>query len=64
LQEIGPTHGIVNFNFAKIKKFKYNENIIFEDVVEIVIHEMMHILGFSAPRYIDWINKETGNKYE
>ena len=53
---LGPTHGIVNFNFGKIKKYEYEKNIVFEDIVEIVIHEMMHILGFSTLRYKDWMD--------
>ncbi|EGR33747.1 leishmanolysin family protein, putative [Ichthyophthirius multifiliis] len=59
LKGIGPTHGLINFNLNQLSEnFKENYDIQFEDLVEIVIHEMTHILGFSNLDMPNWVNSQ------
>ncbi|EGR34062.1 leishmanolysin family protein, putative [Ichthyophthirius multifiliis] len=56
LDVIGPTHGQVNFNLGLLGRKNMQDPVEFEDLMEIVIHEMTHILGFSdsdIPRWVD-----------
>ncbi|EGR33955.1 leishmanolysin family protein, putative [Ichthyophthirius multifiliis] len=56
LDGIGPTHGQVNFNLGILGTKNMQDPVEFEDLMEIVIHEMTHILGFSnndIPRWVD-----------
>lgn len=40
------------------------DNIIkFQKGVKIVVHELIHILGFSSDSIQNWINPDTGNVY-
>ncbi|EGR26870.1 leishmanolysin family protein, putative [Ichthyophthirius multifiliis] len=52
---IGPTHGSINFNLDKMPKFEQNAFIEFEDLMEVVIHEITHVLGFSDHDMSKWI---------
>jgi leishmanolysin len=56
LPKIGPTHGIVNFNYGILNGYKFNDNQQFEDLMEIVIHEMTHVMGFSGDDVENWID--------
>ncbi|EGR26885.1 leishmanolysin family protein, putative [Ichthyophthirius multifiliis] len=55
---LGPTHGEVNFNLQFIKDKNLNDPIQFEDLMEVIIHEITHILGFSNDDIPLW---ETSN---
>lgn len=48
LRTLGATHGQVNFNFGALKNYAFGNPIVFDDLVEIVIHEITHVLGFSG----------------
>ncbi|EGR26887.1 leishmanolysin family protein, putative [Ichthyophthirius multifiliis] len=52
----GPTHGLVNFNLAELEQIELDDAIEFEDLIEIVIHEITHILGFSDEDIPKWVN--------
>ncbi|EGR30167.1 leishmanolysin family protein, putative [Ichthyophthirius multifiliis] len=52
---IGVTHGSINFNLEKMPLFKQNALIEFEDFLEVIIHEMTHVLGFSENDIERWV---------
>jgi len=39
------------------------KDFIFEELFELILHEMMHMFGFSGSKYRYWINPETGREY-
>ncbi|EGR30052.1 leishmanolysin family protein, putative [Ichthyophthirius multifiliis] len=58
LNRLGPTHGTVNFNFGLLTSKNLEDPIMFEDLMEIVIHEITHILGFSNSDISRWVNSD------
>ncbi|EGR26890.1 leishmanolysin family protein, putative [Ichthyophthirius multifiliis] len=52
---LGPTHGEVNFNLNLMGKKNINDPIEFEVLMELLIHEITHILGFSNLDIPKWI---------
>ncbi|EGR34483.1 leishmanolysin family protein, putative [Ichthyophthirius multifiliis] len=58
IDNLGPTHGTVNFNIGLLATKNLHDPIEFEDLMEIVIHEMTHILGFSDDDVPKWINSK------
>ncbi|EGR29674.1 leishmanolysin family protein, putative [Ichthyophthirius multifiliis] len=58
IDNLGPTHGTVNFNLGLLAAKNLEDPVEFEDLMEIVIHEMTHILGFSDNDVPKWINSK------
>ncbi|EGR26906.1 leishmanolysin family protein, putative [Ichthyophthirius multifiliis] len=58
LDVLGPTHGQVVFNLGQLKSQNISNPIEFEDLMEIVIHEIIHILGFMGTDIPKWVNKQ------
>ncbi|EGR27784.1 leishmanolysin family protein, putative [Ichthyophthirius multifiliis] len=58
LQGLGPTHGEVNFNLAQLKSQNISDAIQFEDLMEIVIHEITHVLGFMDTDIPKWVTSD------
>ncbi|EGR26888.1 leishmanolysin family protein, putative [Ichthyophthirius multifiliis] len=56
IDRLGPTHGTVNFNLGLLAAKNLEDPIEFEDLMEIVIHEITHILGFSDDDVKRWVN--------
>lgn len=56
LEGIGPSHGVVNFNYGLLRSYNYTDPIVFQDLVEIIIHEITHVLGFSGSTIKYWVN--------
>ncbi|EGR26889.1 leishmanolysin family protein, putative [Ichthyophthirius multifiliis] len=57
IDRLGPTHGTVNFNLGLLAAKNLQDPIVFEDLMEIVIHEITHILGFSDNDIPRWVNQ-------
>ncbi|EGR33921.1 leishmanolysin family protein, putative [Ichthyophthirius multifiliis] len=58
IKGIGPTHGQITFNFELITKSKkLDDPIEFSNLVDTVIHELIHVLGFNAQSYTKWVDK-------
>ncbi|EGR29162.1 leishmanolysin family protein, putative [Ichthyophthirius multifiliis] len=55
---LGPTHGTVNFNLGILTTKNMEDPIIFEDLMEIIIHEIAHVLGFSDGDANRWVNSD------
>jgi len=57
----------VNFGYIVLDtdnmRFGDGSNRNFEMNYEHVVHEALHILGFSTELYETWINPSTGNPY-
>ncbi|EGR33990.1 leishmanolysin family protein, putative [Ichthyophthirius multifiliis] len=64
IERLGPTHGQVTFNFSKLETKDLNDPIQFKDLMQIVIHEMTHILGFSYADIPKWVNSEKNHHTE
>ncbi|EGR26891.1 leishmanolysin family protein, putative [Ichthyophthirius multifiliis] len=58
IDRLGPTHGTVNFNLGLLAAKNLQDPIVFEDLMEIVIHEMTHVLGFSDNDVPRWVNSK------
>ncbi|EGR26883.1 leishmanolysin family protein, putative [Ichthyophthirius multifiliis] len=54
LDGLGPSHGLINFNLAEILELELTDFIELKDLIEIVIHEITHILGFSEDDIPKW----------
>ncbi|EGR32691.1 leishmanolysin family protein, putative [Ichthyophthirius multifiliis] len=54
----GPSHGLINFNFAEIVNIELTDYIEYKNLIEIIIHEITHILGFSDDDMPKWINSK------
>ncbi|EGR33972.1 leishmanolysin family protein, putative, partial [Ichthyophthirius multifiliis] len=59
LNGLGPTHGEVNFNISSLKFTNWDNHSEFKDLLQTVIHEITHILGFTYSDIPKWI---TSNK--
>ena len=55
-------YGRIRVNMGRVGKNYSNKG--FEEDINLVIHEMLHILGFSPGLYSKFINPKTGNYYE
>ncbi|EGR29169.1 leishmanolysin family protein, putative [Ichthyophthirius multifiliis] len=55
---LGPTHSRINFNLGQLDNKNINQPDIFEDLIEIVIHEITHVLGFSKKFINKWVNTD------
>ncbi|EGR30053.1 leishmanolysin family protein, putative, partial [Ichthyophthirius multifiliis] len=55
---VGPSHGQITFNLGQLEEKDLNEKYIFQDILEIVIHEMTHVLGFSEHSIPLWIQSD------
>ncbi|EGR32308.1 leishmanolysin family protein, putative [Ichthyophthirius multifiliis] len=58
LDILGPTHGDVNFNLSSLQGKKWDDPIEFNNLIEIVIHEITHILGFSYTDIPRWVTTD------
>ncbi|KAL4478294.1 hypothetical protein ABPG72_009530 [Tetrahymena utriculariae] len=56
LRTLGPSHGTVNFNLGLLRNYEFANPIVFNDLVEIVTHEITHVLGFSGNDVQYWVN--------
>ncbi|EGR33994.1 leishmanolysin family protein, putative, partial [Ichthyophthirius multifiliis] len=57
-----PTFGRVNFNLRYMDKLG-KDHKSFENYLEITIHEILHVIGFSANLMYYWIDPETNEPY-
>ena len=57
---VGPNFGRVKYNFGNFASLD-NSNSEFEEIFEITIHELTHIMGFSGGSVKYWANPSTGN---
>jgi hypothetical protein len=55
----GPLFGRINFNPLALKDIDLENNDIFEYWTEVIMHEIMHILGFSYPSIPYWVDPST-----
>ncbi|EGR29768.1 leishmanolysin family protein, putative [Ichthyophthirius multifiliis] len=55
-------YGVIMVNLDKI--LQQNTNPGFKSDLNVILHEMLHILGFSRGLYRYWINPQTGNYYD
>ncbi|EGR29170.1 leishmanolysin family protein, putative [Ichthyophthirius multifiliis] len=58
LKGLGPTHGRLNFNIAKLVNLDMTDSIAFDDLFQIVVHEMTHILGFTGTSIANWVTTD------
>ncbi|EGR33996.1 leishmanolysin family protein, putative [Ichthyophthirius multifiliis] len=58
-----PTFGRVNFNLTNMDKFGGDPES-FENDLETTIHEILHVVGFSANAMYYWINPETNEPFK
>ncbi|EAR98413.2 leishmanolysin family protein (macronuclear) [Tetrahymena thermophila SB210] len=56
LRVLGPSHGTVNFNLGLLRNYQFSNPIVFNDLVQIVTHEITHVLGFSGNDVQYWVN--------
>ncbi|EAR98414.2 leishmanolysin family protein (macronuclear) [Tetrahymena thermophila SB210] len=59
LKVLGPTHGTVNFNLGKLRSYDFNNTIVFNELIQIVTHEITHVLGFSGNDVQYWVDSTT-----
>ncbi|EGR30810.1 leishmanolysin family protein, putative [Ichthyophthirius multifiliis] len=57
-----PNFGVIQYNIA-IMKQQSMTNKIFKDRLEVTIHEILHILGFSQYGMGYWVDPQTNNFY-
>ncbi|EGR26904.1 leishmanolysin family protein, putative [Ichthyophthirius multifiliis] len=60
-QLLRPSFGRIQFNLSQMSQQDDHES--FENDLEVTIHELLHILGFSGFQMQFWINPETGQYY-
>ncbi|EGR34104.1 leishmanolysin family protein, putative [Ichthyophthirius multifiliis] len=58
LDGLGSTHGKLNFNMGQLINFDMTDSIVFEDLFEIVVHEITHILGSNAKGIAKWVTAD------
>ncbi|EGR26907.1 leishmanolysin family protein, putative [Ichthyophthirius multifiliis] len=56
LDGLGPTHGEITFNLGQLTTSNFNDPIEFKDLMEVVIHEIIHILGFNETDIPKWVD--------
>lgn len=59
---IGPTFGRVAFNLKYAPSKVTDSN--FENAFEIVVHEILHIMGISGGLFPYWLDAPNGNRYK
>ncbi len=52
----GPTHGLINFNYGNLIYHDFENGRDFENLMETVIHEFTHVLGFSDEDIKNWVD--------
>ncbi|EGR32309.1 hypothetical protein IMG5_088640 [Ichthyophthirius multifiliis] len=55
---VGPSHGQITFNLDQLEKKDLSQKYIFQDILELVIHETTHLLGFSQHSIPLWIQSD------
>ncbi|KAL4464485.1 hypothetical protein ABPG72_003895 [Tetrahymena utriculariae] len=54
-----PYFGRVEYNLAKIQSTETDQKKAFQSILKIVLHEIIHILGFGFDFISEWKNRET-----
>ncbi|EGR33695.1 leishmanolysin family protein, putative [Ichthyophthirius multifiliis] len=62
--KVGPSHGQITFNLGQLEKKDLSQQFIFQDILEIVIHEMTHVLGFTQHSIPLWIQSDKSSYVE
>ncbi|EGR32693.1 leishmanolysin family protein, putative [Ichthyophthirius multifiliis] len=61
---VGPSHGQITFNLGQLEEKDLSQKYIFQDILEIIIHEMTHVLGFTQHSIPLWIQSDKSSYAE